>query len=172
MKKVLVLVSLLVAIVGCEQSVKDGLIPAKYVAAANQYAGTYTGQFEGQPMNLILSIQNDGRAELRFQDAAGDNALLSECNGQVGKLLSGDVDAKNSRVKTANFSFESRGCEIAGRTVSLSFSKDKKSINVSIVQTQHEEMDETCRTDKDGNDHCTTRWVTVVDSWLTGAFAR
>ncbi|MES3037225.1 MAG: hypothetical protein V4736_04890 [Bdellovibrionota bacterium] len=168
MKKILIAIAAIALFAGCEGSVKDGKIPAKYISVAQKYNGTYSGQFEGQSMDLNLNVDSLGYVLVTFKNALGANSLLSDCQAQVGKLKSFSASEKENRVKSATFKFTAKGCDIDGREAYFTFPKSG-GIEVAIVEREHTVTTQTCHHDQYGG-YCIPDTQVYVDSWLEGFF--
>src|SRR5438552_2932721 len=98
---------------GCLVSVKDGILPAKYVDSARPYSGTFRGQVEGFSEELDLSIDANNRVGLTIADASG--ILVPGCRASlIGNLDMIDADVKKLELKELMFGFSSTNCGIQG----------------------------------------------------------
>jgi hypothetical protein len=172
--KVLLALPLLLSLIACRASLRDGKVPEKFREAAAQYSGTYQGQFEGRQMDLTLSMDSDGTARLTFKDLNKDNQLIAGCQSDVGQLRYAEVSKKDKSVKGLTFLFHRGNCAVQGPFVDLEFAG--KSIKVSIVKEYQLEMHHgpiVCSGPIGDRDCDSTDYdVYVPVSWLTGTFSR
>lgn len=126
----------LLAFAGCKTvDIKDGQVPAQYLSQAKKLAGTYKGDFEGVPGNLIISF-NGNKPTLTYQNKRGEDILNNNCHSEFGNLLKVTIKSenKNPTVSSALFDFDAGGCSlmVRGRDASLSFKETDKGMRISI----------------------------------------
>ena len=135
-----------ISISACRLDLVDGKIPEKYVSLAEQKAGQYIGTFEGKSAEVNLVVNNDGSAEVIFNNANGD-IVGPGCNSKIGKINA--IWASNRKVGGASFDLETQ-CNILGKSVILDFNKNDK-LSVSIVKSSYEMTSQNC---SGGGDVC------------------
>ncbi len=168
--------ALTTTLTACEVSIKDGKVPQKYIAAAQQYTGNYYGQFEGQTATLSLKMAADGTAQLNILTAQGTKDFIKGCAPVIGALRYADADEDKQVLKSAKFKLATN-CHLDGDFVELYFD--------STNQVQVEIVEKTKMETVWGPDQCvyqgpyvgqictpTTSTKIVPYAWLTGSFRR
>ncbi|MEQ1664445.1 MAG: hypothetical protein ABL927_03625 [Bdellovibrionales bacterium] len=174
MKTILTAALSLIFLAGCEETINNGVIPDKYLSAASSLVGVYNGQFAGQPMELILQINNQNQAVLSVQDENGETQLVAKCASKVGPLLSIEGDSQTQKIETAHFEFDGPACGLRGTTVDVSF-RNLNQVKLRIVKhIQREESgDMDCSDNVRGRMHCRrSPGRNIIDEQLLGAFIR
>jgi hypothetical protein len=130
----------LLSLAGCKTvKIKDGEVPSQYLSQAKKLAGTYKGQFEGVPGNLIVDF-NGNKPTLTYANKRGEDILNNNCHSEFGNMLDVTIKSenKNPTVSSATFNFDAGGCSlmVRGREASLSFKQTDKGmrINISILR--------------------------------------
>jgi hypothetical protein len=137
--KLLALIITGLSLSACRVDLVDGKIPAKYVSIAQKKAGHYKGTFEGKSADVNLIVNNDGSAEVNFNNANGD-IVGPGCKSIIGKINA--IWATNKKVGGASFNLETQ-CKILGKAVSLDFNKDEK-LEVSVIKSSFEVTTQKC----------------------------
>jgi hypothetical protein len=160
---------------GCLVSVKDGKVPAKYVKQAQTLAGTYRGEFEKHPVDLTLSVADDGRVSLSAVDQNGQKELMSGCHSTIGNLVSADV--KDNSLRSAYFHFYAGSCRVAlGYDLEVHV-LGKGKLEVRVVASTRREMvqeGQDCYGSGPYDRVCYPRYreVEMPASYYSGRFAR
>lgn len=136
MTQLLVASFALLSLAGCKTvDIKDGQVPSQYLSQAKKLAGTYKGEFEGVPGNLIISF-NGNKPTLTYVNKRGEDILNNNCHSTFGDLLKVTVknENKNPTVSSALFDFDAGGCAlmVRGRDASLSFKQTDKGMRITI----------------------------------------
>ncbi|MBS1971072.1 MAG: hypothetical protein JSU04_12230 [Bdellovibrionales bacterium] len=130
----------LLSLAACKTvKIKNGEVPSQYLSQAKKLAGTYKGDFEGVPGNLIVDF-NGNKPTLAYVNKRGEDILNNNCHSEFGNMLDVTIknENKNPTVSSATFAFDAGGCSlmVRGRDASLSFKQTDKGmrINVSILR--------------------------------------
>jgi hypothetical protein len=113
----------------------EGKIPSEYLDAAKTLAGTYQGQFNGVPSEILLKF--DGAAPiLTYSNSTGHDLLGVGCGSEIGKLAGVSLDPL-AYVETAYFALSPGNCPVEGRIVTLKFKNQGGDTvaSVSIVKS-------------------------------------
>ena len=172
MKKIFVMAMAALALLGCEEQIKDGKIPEQYRETAKQYEGDFNGQFDGKQMTLTFKVEDSGRANLSVRDFNGKSELVSNCSAQIGQLIAVDVRSSDKSLRSARFAFNGRACGLIGDYLTVEIeSSNNLELYIAEGASPHHKPDECFQA---GNG-----WVCrpggvewVVDRWLTGVFVR
>lgn len=126
----------LLAFSGCKTvDIKNGEVPAQYLSQAKKLAGTYKGEFEGVPGNLVISF-NGNKPVLTYVNKRGEDILNNNCHSSFGDLLKVTIknENKNPTVSSALFDFDAGGCSlmVRGRDASLSFKQTDAGMRLRI----------------------------------------
>jgi hypothetical protein len=165
-------VAFLMLFSGCMVSVKDGIIPAKYLDSARPYTGTFRGLVDGVAEELDLSIDANNRVLLSVADSSGQ--LVPGCQSEIRNLESIDADVKKLELKALDFDFSSQHCGIQGMDLELDFHGPDQ-ISLSIVKRSHRVCTQYPPHPCGPRGHWCPGSVscsTVVDEWIKGTFAR
>ena len=150
----LALIATCLTLNACRVNLVDGKIPTKYVSLAQEKAGHYTGTFEGKAAELTLVVNNDGSADVNFNNANGD-IIGTDCKSVIGDL--NGLWATNKKVGGASFKLQTQ-CKILGKTVDLDFDRNEKLV-VRVIRDSYEITSESCSGGMDTCDakgNCTT----------------
>jgi hypothetical protein len=130
----------LLAFAGCKTvKIKNGEVPNQYLSQAKKLVGTYKGDFEGVPGNLIVSV-NGNKPVLTYTNKRGEDILNNNCHSEFGNLLEVTIknENKNPTVSSTLFDFDAGGCSlmVRGRDASVDFKQTDKGmrINISILK--------------------------------------
>lgn len=177
MKNILITLSLLVMACACNRvSTPDGQIPAEYIEVAKNYTGTFSGNFEGTPGKLIISLEGT-RAIARFEAASGDTDILGRgCASSINQLLAINPAKKDNqiRVNGAEFAFNPGSCYVANRVLYVSFKhtgSNPREAKVSVIEGYETQWREQCQWDAQGRQYC-NRYAENVPVYLTGKFSK
>lgn len=172
MKKIFVTAIAALALMGCEEQIKDGKIPEQYRETAKQYEGDFTGHFDGKQMTLTFKVEDSGRAVLSVRDGNGKSELVSNCSAQIGQLIAVDVRSSDKSLRSARFAFNGRACGLVGDHLSVEIeSPNNLELYIAESMSPHHKPDECYHTVngvicRPGG----VEWV--VDRWLSGVFVR
>lgn len=138
----------LLALAGCKTvDIKDGQVPSQYLSQAKKLAGTYKGEFDGVPGNLIVSFQGN-KPVLTYANKRGEDILNNNCHSDFGNLLKVQIknENKNPTVSGALFAFDAGGCSIMirGRDASLNFKETDKGMRIDISILRDVRQREVC----------------------------
>ena len=177
MKAIQLLVPIAACLVlnACRVDLVDGKIPAKYISVAQEKAGHYAGTFEGKPAELILNINNDGSAELNFDNDNGD-IVGADCKSVIGDLNA--LWASSKKAGGASFKLQT-ACKVLGKTVDLDFNKNEK-LSVRVVKDSYQTVEQNCHSTercdskgecRSGPEVCIPRTVTNY-TYFSGKFQK
>lgn len=173
MRKLLAILISMTALIACEESIKDGIIPEKYREQAKQYEGRFRGEFEGRQMTLTFKVDDAGRALLSVRDENGKPELIANCSSKINELVAVDAKSSDNTLRSARFAFDGWLCGLVGDTLTVEI---KNPNHLVLAVPESESMEH-------GPDDCTYHPIAgpictpgpawpVVDSWLTGTFTR
>lgn len=172
MKRITALFIAAFVLLACEESIKNGIIPPKYLPTAQQYVGDFQGQFDGRQLDLNFSIDATGYATLTVTDLNGNNELIRECPSRIGRMIGVNGDEKKQTLNFARFEFNGRRCLMRGTDLEVHI-QDTNHLQLAIIESSHIEY-------TPGHCYGTPPAVTcdpgrqdeVIDSWMTGSFVR
>lgn len=142
MKRFLMLLVATMALTACKTvKIENGEVPDEYLARAKQLEGVYHGSFEGRSGQLTITFEGN-KPLLLYKDSRGDSLLATQCRSSVNNLKWAYVTRKGA-VESVGFYFDPGLCMIDGREVQLSFSKDYRSIRLSLLERRY--MERRCR---------------------------
>ena len=137
MKKffVLAVLPLVFALTACKQvDVPNGEVPAQYLELAKTYMGSYSGNFEGNPGTITLSLVGN-KVMTSFKGQVNDILGDIRCNSQIGDVATIQIDNKEKYLQYASIHFSPNACgAVQGRSLALHFSKDAKSFGAQILR--------------------------------------
>ncbi|MFL5812297.1 MAG: hypothetical protein ACJ763_01870 [Bdellovibrionia bacterium] len=133
----------------------EGKVPAEYLDAAKTLAGTYQGDFNGVPSEILL--QFDGATPvLTYTNVAGHDLLGVGCGSEIGKLAGVTLDPL-AYVTDAYFELSPGNCPVEGQIVTLEFQQKGDELTVSVVKGHrivHIPAQESCHSDAWGSYTC------------------
>jgi len=134
--QVLVASFALLAIAGCKTiDIKDGQVPSQYLSQAKKLEGTYKGEFDGVPGNLIIAF-NGNKPTIAYNNKRGEDILNNNCRSEFGNLLKVTIknEDKNPTVSSALFDFDAGDCSllVRGRDAELNFKQTDKGMRIDI----------------------------------------
>lgn len=173
MKKFLALAALF-ALVGCKDiEIKDGRVPAEYLAQAKAFEGSYHGRMDARPGTMQIIFDGD-RPRMVWNNGA--DLVDPSCSSRIGDLLSVHVEGQQNPVITgATFRFDPGYCSIwmPAKTVEVSFANNRRfSVRVlwssEWVERCHWEHEPVPRPPNKGMEcHSELR-----QTWMSGLFQR
>lgn len=172
MKKMIAFFLVAFTVLACEESIKNGIIPEKYLSQAKALEGTYKGSFDGRQVTLTFSIQNDGYALLTATDKHGNNELVRNCEEPIGRLVSIDGDSQTKQLEMARFDFKGFRCNLAGQSLEVHINSANE-LELFLAERSHIQYTPGHCTGNGEYYHCTPgQQHEVIDSWLEGTFVR
>jgi hypothetical protein len=150
-------------ITSCKSSIEitDGRIPKEYLEGVKLILGSYSGKFEGTPLTLALSLDNDRLRVITNRDLLGPS-----CNSTVGDLIKMQLQKQDgaTQIHQGIFSLNIGNCDfIRGRNLKIGaeMRKDTPSLHLSILARR--EMKQRCQPDCQPGD-CVMRCTNYVES--------
>ena len=97
--RLLAVLSLSLGLQACEVDVENGKVPAAYIPAARAYEGTYVGDMDGRKGTIVMTLKEDGYAEVTTPGFEGGDIYDVGCGSVIGPLrrIAGK-DAKDGSV--------------------------------------------------------------------------
>ncbi|MBS1984974.1 MAG: hypothetical protein JST16_12465 [Bdellovibrionales bacterium] len=85
--RLLAVLSLSLGLQACEVDVENGRVPADYIPTARVYEGTYTGDMDGRRGTIVMTLKEDGYAEVATPGFEGGDIYDVGCGSVIGPLL-------------------------------------------------------------------------------------
>lgn len=123
---------------GCKQiEMKNGEIPASFVAQAKQAEGTYKGFLEFRDGSGIAQNLREATLTLKIEGTkpvltSSTDFLGDECGSKIGPLL--NVQVSKLKLKTVAFAFDAGSCKTSetGDRVMINVAQDKTTQKFSL----------------------------------------
>lgn len=128
-KMVLTLGIAFLALSGCKEiTIKDGRVPAEYLAQAKAMEGTYYGSFDGKRAQIKIRFEGD-LAVLDYSDSYGTDPIDPNCHSKIDLLKKVVLHKKDGQevLDQASFTFNPGTCrQVRGRTLDIDFDGPNK----------------------------------------------
>lgn len=152
--KALLIAVAFLGLAGCKTiEVKDGRVPNAYMSQAQQLVGTYRGQFNGVPGDLVVRFDGN-RPEVTYINSQGSDLLNNGCQSSIGSLERVSIRGteQHPQLSSARFAFSPGSCGqvVEGREVNLSFHTDSEGLHIIASVFEHWDQREICNVQPPG----------------------
>ncbi len=137
------LMMICLGLVGCREiEIHDGLVPVELIPAAQEFLGTYSGNFEHQNLLMDVALQ-DQKLVVQFRDpVSGQPKELfpQGCDSKVGDLQLIWIN-RDKQPTGWSMAFDSGKCYAEGNSVTFAIQKKNNQalvLNLNIMVSQHD----------------------------------